>query len=157
MDDDSIEALVQLISAIRTARTEVRVPAGAQMEATVTGATPAIQTWFRAQEPLLKRMARLSSITFADSPPPQSLHLPFRSSVVCLPVAGVIDMAAELARLDKELQKTVAEITSLRTRLTDDTIRKGAPAEVLEEWQERLATLEEKQGSLQTARALLAV
>ena len=80
----------------------------------------------------IKRLARLSDISFADSVPAGAVQLLVRGDVAALPLEGVIDLAAERARLDKELAKVAGEIARLEQKLGNADFIKRAPEEVVE-------------------------
>jgi len=60
---------------------------------------------------VVKRLARLADISFADRAPEGAVQLLVRGEVAALPLKGVIDLAAEKTRLDKELAKAEADIS----------------------------------------------
>jgi valyl-tRNA synthetase len=82
-------------------------------------------------------MARLSEISFADAPPKGSVQLLVRGEAAALPLAGVIDLAAERARLEKELAKIADDIARIDKKLTNADFVARAPEEVVEDQRER--------------------
>ncbi len=58
---------------------------------------------------VIQRLARLSTIDFADTAPAGSVQLVVRGEVAELPLQGVIDLAAERARLQKEMAKAASD------------------------------------------------
>jgi valyl-tRNA synthetase len=68
-----------------------------------------------------------------------------------LPLEGLIDLAAERARLDKELEKVRAEIVKVETKLSNPAFREKVPAKVLEEHQQRLVDWQSKEKRVLTA------
>ena len=82
-------------------------------------------------------MARLSEISFADSAPDGAVQLLVRGEVVALPLKGVIDFAAERARLDKELVKAEADIKRVDAKLGNEKFVANAPEEIVEEEKEK--------------------
>jgi valyl-tRNA synthetase len=85
----------------------------------------------------LKRLARLSDISFADAPPKGSVQLLVRGEIAALPLAGVIDLNAERARLEKELGKIADDIARIDKKLGNADFMARAPEEVVEEQNER--------------------
>ncbi|HEU6442683.1 MAG TPA: valine--tRNA ligase, partial [Microvirga sp.] len=81
--------------------------------------------------------ARLSDISFADAAPKSSIQLLIRGEVAALPLEGVIDLAAERARLAKEIQKLDVDIAKIDAKLGNADFLKRAPEEVVEEQRER--------------------
>jgi len=68
-----------------------------------------------------------------------------------VPIAGLIDVAAEKARLTRELGKTQAEIEKVQQKLGNPAFTNKVPASVLAEHQQRLADWESKHAQLQSA------
>ena len=72
-----------------------------------------------------------------------------------LPLEGLVDVAAETARLSKELEKIEAEIAKVETKLNNPNFNQKAPAKVLAEHQQRLAEWQSKRDHARNALALL--
>ena len=90
------------------------------------------------------RLARLSSLAFEDTVPAQSAQIALDETVVALPLAGMIDFAAERARLNKEQEKIAKDMSVIDARLGNAAFVAKAKPEVLEESRELKAQLEEK-------------
>ena len=86
---------------------------------------------------VVKRMARLGEISFADAPPEGAVQLLVRGEVVALPLKGVVDLAAEKARLDKEIAKADADIKRVDAKLGNEKFVANAPDEIVEEEKEK--------------------
>jgi valyl-tRNA synthetase len=143
LDDEAAEAeigwLIDLVSAIRSVRTEMNIAPAMQIELVLAGV--AAETEARAQRwaDAIKRMARISNITAADAPPPGAVQLLVRGETVALPLRGVIDLAAEKARLEKEKAKAEAEIGRLDMKLGNPKFVANADEEVVEADREKRA------------------
>ncbi|GAN47802.1 valyl-tRNA synthetase [Methylobacterium sp. ME121] len=129
--------VVDLVSQIRSARSETNVPAGAQIPLVMVGAAPEVRARAEAWRDTLLRLARLSEITFAETPPKNSVQLLVRGSVAALPLEGVVDLAAEVARLRKEQGKAQGEIKKIDAKLGNADFVARAPEEIIEENRER--------------------
>ncbi len=90
--------VVDLITEIRSVRAEMNVPAGAQVPLVLVDASAETQARAKAWDDALRRLARLSSIAFAAAMPSEAVQMVVRGEVAALPLAGVVDLAAELAR-----------------------------------------------------------
>ena len=132
-----INWLVDLISQIRSVRAEVNVPAGAQIPIVLVGAGARERGWIATHEAAIKRLARVEEISEADAPPPQSAQVILGDVAVCLPLAGVVDLDAERARLKKELDRLAGEIKKIDAKLSNPSFVERAPEEVVEEQRER--------------------
>ena len=142
--------VVELVSQVRSARSETNVPAAAQIPLVLVGASPDVRARVEAWRDTLLRLARLSEIDFAETPPKNSVQLLVRGSVAALPLEGVVDLAAEVARLKKEQGKAQGEIKKIDAKLGNADFVARAPEEIIAENRERresetvrLAKLEE--------------
>ncbi|MFZ3308421.1 MAG: class I tRNA ligase family protein, partial [Xanthobacteraceae bacterium] len=139
LDDAEAETeigwVIDLITAIRSVRAEMNITA--QIPLVLAGA--AAQTKSRATRwaEFIKRLARVADISFADEAPQGAVQLVVRGEVAALPLAGVIDLAAERARLAKELAKADADIARVDAKLGNANFVARAPEEVVEEEKEK--------------------
>ena len=154
--DTEINRLIEMISESRSVRAEMNVPAGAEVPLIVVGADDDGTAQMARNAALLTRLARLSSITHEDAPPADAVQIVVGEATLALPLAGVIDIAAEKARLEKEIAKQEGEIRKISGKLSNEGFLAKAPAEVIEENRARLAEEEAKQKKLAQALARLA-
>jgi valyl-tRNA synthetase len=129
--------LVDLVTEVRSARSETNVPAGAQIPLVFVGVSERTRERAGRWGDMLKRLARLSDVSFADAPPGQSLQVVVRGETAALPLAGIIDIAAETARLGKEIGKLEADVSKIDAKLGNADFLARAPEEVVEEQKER--------------------
>ncbi|KQT50571.1 valine--tRNA ligase [Methylobacterium sp. Leaf456] len=129
--------LVDLISEVRSARSETSVPAGAQVPLVMVAADATVRARLDRWSETLVRLARLSEIGHADAPPKNSVQLLVRGSVAALPLEGIVDLGAEVARLKKEGGKARSEIAKLDGKLNNADFIARAPEEVVDEQRER--------------------
>ena len=78
-------------------------------------------------------------------------------TVGALPVADVIDIAVERARLDKEIQKLAKEIEGIDRKLSNDQFLAKAPDHVVEQQHERKADASARRDKLEAALGRLPV
>ena len=149
--DDEIGWVMQLVREVRSLRTEMNVPAGAKINAVITGASPDTKARAARHEDTIKRLARLEALSFAEQPPKGSAQFVLAESTVALPLAGIIDMAAEKARLGKEIEKARSEIKKVNDKLANKAFVDKAPPEVVEENRERLGHFSETVSRLEAA------
>ncbi len=149
--DAEIGWLVQLISEVRSVRSDANVPAAAKIPLVIAGAADATKARAGRHDETIKRLARLDSITFATSAPKGSAQIVVGEATAALPLAGVIDMDAEKKRIAREIDKTVTEIKKVTDRLANPQFMAKAPPEVVEELKERGADFESKQSRLKLA------
>jgi valyl-tRNA synthetase len=129
--------VVDLVTAIRSVRAEMNIAPATLTPLVLVGATA--ETKGRAQRwnDVVRRMARLADISFADQAPEGAVQLLVRGEVAALPLKGVIDLSAEKARLDKELAKAEADIKRVDAKLGNEKFVANAPEEIVEEEKEK--------------------
>ena len=106
----------------------------------------------RALAPTLERLARIEGVDVAAEPPPGSLAILVRDAQAALPLAGLVDFAAERARLDKEIAKERAEIAKVDVKLDNADFLFRAPEEIVEENRERREAALARIAKLEAAR-----
>ena len=129
--------VVDLVSQVRSARSETSVPAAAQISLVMVGASPEVRTRIEAWRDTLLRLARLSEITVSETPPKNAVQLLVRGSVAALPLEGIVDLAGEVARLKKEQGKAQGEIKKVDAKLGNADFVARAPEDIIEENRER--------------------
>jgi valyl-tRNA synthetase len=129
--------VVDLVTEIRSARSETNVPAGAQIPLALVSPSADVQARAGRWGDIVKRLARISDISFTDAAPKSSIQLLIRGEVAALPLEGVIDLDAERARLAKEIQKLDGEVAKIDAKLGNADFIRRAPEEVVEEQRER--------------------
>ena len=132
-----MEWVIRLITEIRSVRSEMNVPAGAKIACVLAHPSDESAARARRWEAEISRLARLENLTVADAVPEGSAQIVMDETVIALPLAGVIDFAAEKARLNKELDKTAKDIAAIEGRLNNAGFVAKAPPEVIEEAKER--------------------
>ncbi|HEX7075029.1 MAG TPA: valine--tRNA ligase, partial [Hyphomicrobiaceae bacterium] len=140
--DEELGWVVNLVSEVRSVRAEMNVPAGARVPLVLVGSNDAIRRRAEHHEETISRLARLGSISFEDAPPAGAAVIAFGETTAALPLSGIIDMAAEKARLRREIDKATADIGKIDAKLANAQFLAKAPEEVVEEQRERKAELE---------------
>ena len=149
--DAEIGWLIALVSEVRSVRSEMNVPGGAKIPLVLVGAGKAARARADRYEETVKRLARLESIAFARTPPKGAAQIVLTDVTAALPLAGVIDMDAERARLEREIAKSEGEIAKVDAKLANADFVAKAPPEVVEENRERKAAFEATVKKLRTA------
>jgi valyl-tRNA synthetase len=161
LDDPAAEGeigwLVDLIAAIRSVRAEMNVPAAAQIPLLLAGASEETRARVERWRDVFKSpLGRVSDITFAAAPPAGAVQIVVRGEVAALPLAGVIDLAAERARLEKEMAKVKGDIARVDAKLGNADFLKRAPEEVVEGEREKREEAEARRLKIVEALARLA-
>ncbi len=131
--------VVELISEIRSARSETNVPQGAQIPLLMVRPSAEARARVERWQEAIRRLARLSGIGFGDAAPKSAVQLIVRGETAVLPLEGIVDLEAEAARLKKERQKIDADVARIDAKLGNPDFLKRAPEEVVEEQHERRA------------------
>jgi valyl-tRNA synthetase len=154
--DHEMNWVIGLIESIRSARAQMHVPAGLKVPMLFTALDASGQAAWRQNEVLIKRLARIDSLTQVDAFPKGCVTIPVEGGSFGLPLADIIDINAEKARLQKTLDKLAKELGGLRGRLNNPKFAASAPPEVVEETRANLADREEEDATLKEALARLA-
>jgi valyl-tRNA synthetase len=132
-----------LIDDIRSARTQMHVPVGLKLDMLAIAMDDTAKGAWQRNEALIKRLARIESLTEAATAPKGALTIAAQGAAFAIPLEGVIDIAEEKARLTKALDKLNKEIAGLNGRLNNPNFVASAPEEVVDEAR---ANLEARQG-----------
>jgi valyl-tRNA synthetase len=141
LDDTDAEVeigwVIDLVTAIRSVRVEMNIPAATPLPLILANASP--QTIIRARHwvGFVQRLARVADISFAETVPRGAVQLVVRGEVAALPLADVIDLAAERKRLAKETAKCDADIARVDAKLGNPNFLARAPEEVVEAEKEK--------------------
>jgi len=149
--DAELGWLIDLISGVRSVRQEMNVPAGAKIDLVVTGANDETLRRLVANTALISRLARLESISPVAAVPAGSAQLVLGEATWALPLAGVIDLEAEKARLGKEIGKEADEIGKIDKKLDNPQFVAKAKEEVIEEQRQRRAEAQARKQRLELA------
>ncbi len=154
--DHEMNWVIGLIESVRSARAQMHVPAGLHVPMLVTRIDAAGRAAWDRNETLIKRLARIDSLSEADSLPKGTVSIHAEGASFGLPLAGIIDIDAERARLEKTLGKLSKELDGLRGRLNNPKFATSAPPEVVEETRANLAAREDEEAKIRDALARLA-
>ncbi|KAA0970704.1 valine--tRNA ligase [Aureimonas fodinaquatilis] len=150
-----INWLIGLVSEVRSVRSQMNVPAGAEVDLLVIDADAQTRESLLRHAASLKRLARVKSIEHGSETPGQSAQLVLNGICYAMPLAGVIDIEAERARLNKAMLKTRTEIERISAKLQNERFVSSAPAEIVAQERERVQALEVELAALGAAAARL--
>jgi len=148
--------VIGLIEEIRSIRAQMHVPAGLKVQLLQVEMDARGQAAFDRNATMIARLARLSEVTPVDAMPKGAVTIAAEGAVFGLPIADLIDVAEEKARLQKTLDKLGKEIGGLKGRLGNPKFIESAPEEIVDEARENLAARKEEAGKLSEALARLA-
>jgi valyl-tRNA synthetase len=153
--DAEINWLIEAITGIRSVRAEMNVPAGAKLALVAVSASQQTQARFEAMQATLQRLARVEDVSFADAVPQGAVQIVLGEAILALPLADVIDVEAEKARLQKEIGKVNGEIKKISGKLGNQGFLDKAPEAVINENKQRLVDEEARLEKLGEALARL--
>ena len=145
-----------LIDEIRSVRAQMHVPAGARITLIELSLSPAQAEALERNRPLVARLARVERFEQAAEAPKGAVTIAREGGTFCLPLADVIDIAAERERLAKAMAKLDKEADGLRKKLSNEKFIANAKEEVVDEARANLEAKEEELGILRAARERLA-
>ena len=145
-EEKAMELIMEAIGAVRTRRSEMNVPPSRKARLTVATLE---QEVFTAGIPFLKRLAYGSEVTITGMSGAQEsdkgmVTVLTHAARISMPMAELVDLEKEKARMEKELGKSRAELEKLQTKLGNPGFVNKAPANVVQaerERAEKLATL----------------
>lgn len=149
--DSAIEWIKNIIIAIRNIRGEMNISPALNINVLLTKGSSSDQLHFEANKQFLVKLAKLESVEWLDSDseaPPSSMQV-IGDLEVLVPMAGLIDVEAELARLHKEKEKLDKEISRLSSKLSNAKFVDNAPAEVVAKEKEKLSNAKTTLNQLQ--------
>jgi len=149
--DKEMNWAIALIENIRSVRAEMRVPAGAKIPMVQLQLDAAGKAALESNAVLINRMARISEITTAAEAPKDGVTITVEGGTFSLPLADVIDLGAEQARLNKAIEKLAKEQGGLNGKLSNEKFLAKAPEAVVAEQRARLAVVTQDIEKLQIA------
>ncbi|MFN3645439.1 MAG: valine--tRNA ligase [Gemmobacter sp.] len=147
--------VIALIEDIRSARAQMGVPVGLYLPIVMSALDARGRAAWARNAGLITRLARLGEMTEGTAPR-GSVTIPVEGGAFALPLAGVIDVAAEQARLTKALAKLDKDIAGLQARLGNPKFVASAAEDVVMETRDTLERAEDEAGKLRAALARLA-
>ncbi len=130
--------VIQLITEIRYIRAEMNVPLSAKPVLNIRGCTELQQRAIDNQQAALLRLARLDGITIVESFVNGSARGSVDGMEIGLPLADILDLTAEAARLNKEIASVTGEIEKIAKKLDNPGFIAKAPEDVVAENRRRL-------------------
>jgi valyl-tRNA synthetase len=149
--DAELQWTIGFISEVRSVRAEMNVPATAQLNAIVVGASPESRRRASAWMTEITRLARLESITFAKRVPAGAAQIVLGEAVIALPLEGIVDLQTERLRLEKEMARLGTDVDQIAGRLANQGFVAKAPEHVLEETRDRKEQLEARRQRISEA------
>ncbi|MDP1775498.1 MAG: valine--tRNA ligase, partial [Moraxellaceae bacterium] len=157
--NSEIAWIQQVIAGIRNIRGELGISPGKPLPLLATNVSADDATKLQRQDALLRFIGRLESITVVAN---EADLLPVSTALVGqmtlgVPLAGLIDVAAELARLDKEIARLGQEVARVEAKLSNESFVARAPADVVAKERAKIADNQRAQAALLEQRERIAL
>jgi valyl-tRNA synthetase len=148
----------QVITAVRNIRAELNIGPGKPLNMLLRGVSVEDQVRLDANQSFLMALAKLESIRVlsADETAPMSTTQLVGEMELLIPMAGLIDVAAEMARIDKQLEKLTQEMARVEGKLNNEGFVAKAPAAVLDKERAKLAEFKRDMDKLAEQKVELA-
>ncbi|MEQ9942575.1 valine--tRNA ligase [Pectobacterium aroidearum] len=156
---NDLEWIKQAIIAVRNIRAEMNIAPGKPLEVLLRDATAEAQRRVEENRSFIQTLARLESITLlpAGDKGPVSVTKLIDGAELLIPMAGLIDKAAELDRLAKEVAKIEAEIGRIESKLSNEGFVARAPEAVVAKEREKMDGYAVAKAKLLEQQAVIAV
>ncbi|USS91589.1 valine--tRNA ligase [Fructobacillus americanaquae] len=154
----SFKSLQDLIVAVRNIRAEAKAPMSKPITVMIKVTDPALKSIFNENADYIDRFVKPESLTIdTDVTVPQlAMSQVITGAEVYVPLAGLIDIEAEISRLKGEADKFQKEVTRANGKLSNEKFVNSAPEKVvaaerekLADWQEKLASTQKRIADLQ--------
>ncbi|MBB3951231.1 valine--tRNA ligase [Aureimonas jatrophae] len=152
---EDLNWLVEMVGTIRSVRSQMNVPPGAEAPLVAVGATPMAVERLDRHKAALGRLGRVSSVSVASTAPEQAAQFVLGGETYALPLAGMIDIAAEKTRLGKAATKARGEVERIDRKLANERFVASAPDEIVEQEREKRRDYVAEVEKLEAAIAML--
>ena len=154
---EAVDWVIEAVSAVRSLRAEMNLPAGAKLKALLKDASAEVVAYARDFAGIICSLARLESIdVLHDAVTPDMVQTVCRGAAILLPLKGVVDFAAERERLQKELAQLDKNLAGYAAKLSNAAFIERAPAKVVEEEKKRQADALANKAKVEAALARIA-
>ncbi len=150
-----IGLVIRVVTEGRSVRAELGVPPSAKPALVILEAAPAARAALERNAAVISAMLRVSGLDFDAEPPAGAVRFVVEGAAFALPLADVVDLAAESPRLGKELTRLASEVARFETKLANADFVARAPPAVIEENRAKLAEARAQSAKLAAAQARL--
>jgi valyl-tRNA synthetase len=150
--ESKMAALMDIITGVRNVRGEMNISPTQILQVLIQSEDENTRDILDAHQDLIINLARLGSLEIqnAGQRPKSSATAVVNNASIFVLLEGVIDIAKESKRLEKEIKKLTAELATVSNKLSNEGFLSKAPADVVEKVKEKQGVLLEKQQKIQT-------
>ncbi len=138
------EGKFDLVRAVRNLRANYQITTSQAVDVVVTAANPEMGAFLEADLPALKALLNAGQLTLGEKPAGACGVAVSSLATAYVPLAGIIDFEAELARLRKQEEEAVRYLEGVRRKLSNESFVAKAPAKVVEKEREHIVEFEAK-------------
>ncbi len=147
-DIGRVETMRELITAVRTIRSEMRVPARSMVDCVVNTPDSTLVAFLKGNEEVIRRTANVSGLRFENERPAKSSLAVVPGCEVYVPLEGVVDLEREAGRIRKEIENLVKAVSGIDAKFANPEFEKRAKSEVVEGERRRRAELADRRTRL---------
>ncbi|WP_420705671.1 valine--tRNA ligase [Porphyrobacter sp. CACIAM 03H1] len=136
---DAIDWVIDLTTNTRSAKNELGIAPGAKLAAWLAAPSDVAARTIERSSAAIERLARLTPVTIGKAPAGPAMQVTAGEDVFVIPLEGIVDIAAEKARLEKALATSTKEAKSLEGRLANPAFAEKAKPEAVEKARADLA------------------
>ncbi len=151
--EKEMEMLMDIITSVRNIRGEMRIPPSVKLKALISAADGATRASVENGAGYIVNLANLESLTVEENlvEPKGVATGVIGSTKIFVPLAGIVDIAGEKARLEKELAKASKDLEQSSRKLANHDFRDKAAPEIIEKEEGKLKSFQEKFAALEGA------
>jgi len=137
-DNNKINSLIELITAIRSTRSELNVPANIEIDIVYSNISDELNLAIESHKNTILNLTRSKSMRMSEFKKNEGMiQVMFNDGLIYLVLKDIINFEEEVARLNKKLKKTIEEINKIDAKLVDKNFIENAPNKVIEDQKER--------------------
>jgi valyl-tRNA synthetase len=144
LSEKELEWVKHVIMGVRKIRSEMDIAPGKKLSILLSNLSDQDKNWLNRNKVFLQTLAKLEDITLQDNEDeaPESAVALVVEMKILIPMAGLIDKDAEMARLDKEISRLEGEVKRFNGKLSNESFVSKAPAAVVEKEKQKLQDTE---------------
>ncbi len=148
--DAEMETLIDVVRSVRNIRAEMNLAPKIELDLRLgeSGASREVGARVRANEAMIRRLARVGAIDYGGVPPRGCATAIAAGAELFVPVAGHVDLSAEVDRLRREISRVDKESEQLKKKLDNPAFLAKAPDDVVEKGRARARAADEERATL---------
>ena len=146
---NEIEWVKTFILGVRRIKAERDIAPGKTLAVKIKGGNPKEKEWLKHNNQYLKTLGKIESITEIETEPDDAVVALAGDMTLLVPLANLIDLNEELARLKKEISKLKNEKELIEKKLGNEKFITRAPEQVVNKERERLSVITTTSGTLE--------